>query len=110
MRGNDSDRTVFAVAQPCAGYRRVAWVASVKTAAAERVGRPKPAERGIEEPAAVVIRRPTPGLIADERHSDRRIVEPVAAVERRPAETDAVGTPAVSKLARIEGEIGRAHV
>src|ERR1700722_6378484 len=106
MRGNDADRPVLTIAEPGSRHRRVAGQSSIEqTAATEGIRRPEPPVAGVKEPAAVVVREPTPRLAADEGHPDGRIGEPESAVEWRPAEADTVGPPAIAKLAGIEGAV-----
>jgi len=66
---------------------------------AKIAGNPDPAEAGLENPSAVVVWEPAPGLIANEAPAECGILKPTTARKRTPAKADAVGTPAVSVAA-----------
>src|SRR5271163_4452231 len=70
-----------------------------EAAATKIAGNPDPAEAGVENPAAVVVREPAPGLIANEAPAECGILKPATARKRTPAKADAVGTPAVTVAA-----------
>src|SRR5271170_1700723 len=63
---------------------------------AKIAGNPNPAEAGLENPAAVVVGEPAPRLIANEAPTERGILKPATTRKRAPAETNAIGTPAVT--------------
>src|ERR1700732_2141391 len=58
---------------------------------------PRPADTGLEYPAAVVIGQPTPRLISDEGPAKKGIEEPVAIIKRGPTKSASKGPPAVTK-------------
>src|SRR5277367_4555957 len=66
---------------------------------AKIAGNPNPTEARLENPAAVVVREPAPGLIADESPAECGVLKPATTRKRAPAKADAVRTPAVTVAA-----------
>src|SRR5579863_1531893 len=58
--------------------------------------RPHKSKTRLEEPTAVMVGQPAPGLIPHERPPEEGIVEPIAVAERRPAHPNAIGLPTVT--------------
>src|SRR5882672_5201785 len=93
MQWHDAERA--AVVNPHSRHRPVVN-GSAKTKARRR---PHPAVDRRENPAAIVIRQPTPGCGSDKRVAEKWVLIPAAIAEWRPAKAHSEWPPAISVAA-----------